>query len=286
MAEPAQQIEERTNRQFSWRIIIPGIALVAFIGIVDYLTGYQVSFAIFYLVPIIWVTWYSNKWIGSLVALISTVVWFEADILAEHFYTHPIIPYWNAFMRLGMFLVVVLILAKLRGSLEHERTLAHIDHLTKTANSRSFFNAVSTERERAGRYGHFFTLAYIDLDNFKSVNDTHGHNTGDELLREVAGQMNREVRQTDLVGRLGGDEFAILLPETDMAAAANVLDRMHKSLLRVMRENNWPVTFSIGSMTFHQIPHSVDEIITRADDLMYEVKKSGKNAIRYAELED
>jgi diguanylate cyclase (GGDEF)-like protein len=258
--------------------------LVLLIGIVDYLSGYEYSFSIFYLIPVIWATWNAGRLIGVIISVFSTITWIEADLLAKHLYSQPFIPYWNGLVRFGVFVTVALLLTELRKSLNRERTIARTDHLTKAANLRSFYEAVESEKIRAQRYNRLFTLAYLDLDNFKKINDQLGHRTGDLLLQEVASSMMEQVRQTDIVGRLGGDEFAILLPETNLESARDVLKRLREKILRTMQENNWKVTLSMGSITYRNFPDSVDEIIRKADDLMYLVKKEGKNDIQFREI--
>jgi diguanylate cyclase (GGDEF)-like protein len=125
------------------------------------------------------------------------------------------------------------------------------------------------------------TLAYIDLDGFKKVNDQLGHNVGDEVLRIAAKTLRAGVRRPDTVARLGGDEFALLLPQTDVAGAQTFLPRLREELLAAMRRNGWPVTFSIGALTCPTAPASLAEVVSEADELMYDVKRAGKNAIRY-----
>ena len=104
--------------------------------------------------------------------------------------------------------------------------MARIDFLTGVLNSRAFYQIATAEIQRSGRYGHPLTLAYIDLDNFKTVNDEFGHSTGDELLKTVARTFSDNLRSSDYVARLGGDEFAILMTETSAQAALNVVARI------------------------------------------------------------
>ena len=129
---------------------------------------------------------------------------------------------------------------------------------------------------------HPFTLAYIDLDNFKTVNDQLGHATGDQVLRTVVSSVKKNIRRTDIVARLGGDEFALLLPETNQESARVVLSKIQDGLLEEMRKNNWPVTFSIGVLTCRVAPPSTDALVSMADELMYSVKHDGKNGVKYA----
>ena len=258
--------------------------LVIIIGLVDYLTGYQISFSIFYLIPILWATWKNGKISGIIISSLSAIIWLEADLLTQHFYTHPAIPYWNAFMRFGVFILVTLLLNALKYSLENEKKLARLDHLTQVANSRSFGEAIFKEKQRAQRYQHLFSLAYIDLDNFKTVNDKFGHEAGDKLLQKVAQLLMNETRKTDVLGRLGGDEFAILMPETDGQSAKDVLTRIQKKFSKEMQQENLAISLSIGCVTFITIPDTVDEIINKADTLMYSAKNAGKSRIYYKEF--
>jgi len=272
-----------------WKKTIPtwlaGFLLVIVIAIVDFFTGYQLNFSMFYLIPIIWITWKSGKLGGVIYSIFSSIAWLEADLLAEPLYTHPLIPYWNAFMRLGMFILVVLILSALKRSLEKEIQNSRTDHLTQLANSKSFMESLELEAQRAKRYGHHFSIAYIDADNFKAVNDTLGHHAGDQLLQGIATVIRETTRQTDIIGRMGGDEFCILLPETDQKKAKDVLRRVNEKLIEIFFTEKFKITFSMGCVTYRNIPVSTDEILQKADDLMYQVKKKGKNNIYYSIFE-
>ncbi len=125
------------------------------------------------------------------------------------------------------------------------------------------------------------TVLYADVDHFTPVNDRLGHAEGDALLCAVASTAMREVRALDVVARLGGDEFALLLPETGLAAARQATERLQAALAREMAGRDWPVTFSIGAMTYLDPPASTDEMLRHADGLMYQVKRDGGNAVRH-----
>lgn len=123
------------------------------------------------------------------------------------------------------------------------------------------------------------TLAYIDLDHFKQINDRLGHAVGDRLLTVVATTMQREVRRADVVARLGGDECALLLPHITADSAGRALGKRHDSLDKAMREHGWPATFSVGAVTFQAMPESLEELISAADDAMYDAKANGRNRV-------
>lgn len=256
--------------------------MVGGIGILDYMTGYEMAFSLFYLLPISLLAWLTGRRLGVMTALFSALVWLLADVLAGNVYSYPIIYFWNTLIRLGIFLIVVFILTVLRNVLERERELGRVDSLTGAFNFRFFSTILQMEIDRTHRYKRPFTIAYIDIDNFKSINDQFGHSTGDLLLRAVVNYAQTYLRKSDFVARLGGDEFAILLPETGQEAASIFLSRIQKGLLEEMQKSHWPVTFSIGVLTCLDAPLSIDEVIRTADDLMYSVKRDGKNAIIYS----
>ena len=257
-----------------------GCFFVAGIGIADVLTGTELAFSLFYLIPVALVTWFSGRTIGLVVSVIAAITWFVVDTLSGLSYSQPLIRYWNTAVRLGFFVVVALLLPALKA-LKHEKKVARIDELTGVDNRRSFFEAAHTELYRAQRYNRYFTVAYIDLDNFKAVNDQSGHQTGDRLLCAVVERAKSHLRKTDLIARLGGDEFVLLLPEVDQAAAQTTISKIRTALLHEMRMNNWPVTFSIGVLTYRNGPITAEELIRKGDELMYCAKKNGKNGIEY-----
>jgi len=262
--------------------VIIGLLLVVLLGAVDYLSGPEISFSIFYLFPIYLVSWYAGRWPGVLVSVACTLAWYLADLFDGHVYSTPLIHIWNASARLGFFLISAALVSELRRRLIIEEELAITDPLTKIANRRGVYRALDTELVRQRRMGHLFTAAYLDVDRFKTINDRLGHHVGDELLRVVAETIRTHVRKVDTAGRLGGDEFLILLPETGRQAASELLSRLSSSLTHAMRLRNWPVTFSIGAVTFLDPPESVDELLRQADRLLYAAKTDGKDTIRCA----
>ena len=260
-----------------------GFALIVVVGLLDLLTGFELTFGLFYLIPIYLVVWFGNRRLGVMAAFASAIVWLAADWAAGNTYSHPSLYVWNTLVRLGNFIVFALLLSELRRALVHERELAHTDYLTGAANSRSFFELAQAEIDRFQRYQHPFSIAYMDLDNFKTVNDRYGHEAGDQVLRTVVDHVVRCSRKTDVIARLGGDEFALLLPETDQEAAKVAISKLQSCLLEAMRRSNWPITFSIGLLTCSDdVPHTADDLIKVADDLMYSVKRDRKNAVQCA----
>lgn len=252
--------------------------LVVFLGIIDYASGSEISFSIFYLLPVLMATWFAKRRYGVVISVLSAITWYLADINSGHAYSHYIIPVWNSIMRLGFFLIVISSIDKVRNLLNKEKSMARNDFLTGVANRRFFYEIATKEIERIARFIHPLSLAYIDIDNFKQVNDTLGHSAGDKLLQVVAGTIKENIRSIDTVSRLGGDEFALLMPETNAQSAITALNKLRHALLDMVHENNWPVTFSIGLVTCSE-SCKLNELIKEADNLMYTIKASGKNRI-------
>jgi diguanylate cyclase (GGDEF)-like protein len=177
-----------------------------------------------------------------------------------------------------------LLFSALSKNFENEKTLASHDPLTGALNRRSFFDLAEYEIHRSHRYALPFTAVYIDLDNFKEVNDSLGHRTGDEVLFTVVSTIRANIRSTDILGRFGGDEFVILLPETFDESARNFLKQLHDHLNAAVSAKNWPVTFSIGAATYIETPESIDVVVQQVDELMYSVKRSSKNRLLHMEF--
>jgi len=255
--------------------------MVLLVGILNHLAGPEISSTIFYLIPIVLVTWFAGRSIGFIFSILSALTWLIADLTSGITLLNSDVPYWNGVARLGSFFILTFILSTLKNTLRQEKEYSRIDFLTGIRNRRYFIELVNMEINRARRYEHAFTVVCIDLDNFKTVNDCFGHSTGDILLRLVARTLQQNIRVTDTVARLGGDEFAILLPETGRNVAEVILQKVQNINLEIMRRHGWPVTLSIGVVTFMSPPSTVDETLRISDQLMYTAKNNGKNSIRY-----
>lgn len=257
---------------------LAGFALIVAVGVIDFLTGYEIAFSLFYLVPISLITWFAGRRLGIAAAIASAIAWYLADVASGHPVT-PFVHYWNTGIRLSFFVIVMVLLSALKAALKRADELSLTDHLTGAANARCFLDLVQREIDRSRRYKHHFAVVYVDLDNFKTVNDQFGHSKGDELLRIVVNTAKSQLRDTDVIARLGGDEFALLLPETGQEGARAVIAKIQRSFLGEMQSNGWPVTLSVGLLTCIEMPRTADELIKLADDLMYSVKNNGKNAV-------
>jgi diguanylate cyclase (GGDEF)-like protein len=262
------------------------LGLLVFLGWLDKITG-DYSLIVFYLIPVSLMAWFVTRTSGVLFCILALVTRFIADMTPGSFsFNNTELHYWNAFIEFLFLLIMSLLFSALRKNLDSEKTRASTDPLTGALNRRSFFELAEYEINWWRRYSQPFTIAYIDLDNFKEINDHRGHHIGDELLIAVVTTISGSIRSTDILARFGGDEFVLLLPETRSDAALSFLAKIHEHLQHTMKSNNWPVTFSIGAVTYLKTPATVDEAICQADMLMYEVKRSGKNRLLHIEASE
>jgi len=268
------------------QIFILSVLLTLVIGLFDHFTGYELSFSIFYIMPIGIAAWYAGRILGLIISFFSAGAWFTADLVSGHVYSSNIIPVWNTVVRLGLFIIIATLLARIKTALDLEQEMADTDSLTGLLNGRAFRESVTKLLDLCRRIKRPITLAYIDLDNFKKVNDTFGHTEGDLVLKVVGNALPESLRSTDIIGRLGGDEFAIILPDTNTDQAKTVIEKMHLQLMKEIGLHNWPIGFSIGVTIFIVPPKTADEAIRISDNLMYRVKKAGKNNILFEEYSE
>ena len=266
-------------------VVVVGLAAIALLGVIDHVTGPEVGFSVVYLAPVGAVAWAAGRGPGVSMALIAATVWGYVDRSAGLEVSHPLIPLWNALVRLCFFAITAWLIADVRRMHNQERLLARSDALTGVANARAFVEALEHELARMRRTGNPLTLAYVDLDHFKKVNDTLGHTAGDELLKEVAARLVHSLRAVDTVARLGGDEFALLLPDTDSAAGGIALHRCHDAARAAVRETPGvpaDVGATIGAIVFQQAPPSAEAAIKAADNRMYKAKRVGRDQLLLA----
>ena len=264
-------------------VIALGLMLCVALG--DHLSGPDVSFTLLYLGPIGFATWFVALPAGIMLSLASAAASFGLDVATREIPLASAVLAWNFGVQLGVFLALVALLAALKNRLEAEQLLARTDPVTGVSNRRAFLEMAVVEMERARRTGRALTVAYLDADDFKAVNDQYGHALGDAVLLSAASTLRERTRAVDGVARLGGDEFGLLLVDTDGPAAKVLLQRLRAALLETMARNGWRITFSIGAATFAAPPLSLDEMLRHADQLMYDAKRSGKDAARFEVVE-
>jgi diguanylate cyclase (GGDEF)-like protein len=229
-------------------LLVAGLGVVAGVGYLDVLTGPDLTPVLFFLLPIVVVAWYAGRGPGTVVATGGALAW---------------------------------LVAGLRRVVERAREIARTDALTGVANVQAFYTLAATEIARARRYRHPFTIAFLDLDDFKTVNDRLGHSAGDAVLRTVARAIVSVMRASDIVARVGGDEFVVLLPETGTAPARLAIEKLRQAVSGLVPAHGWRLTASIGVATYLVPPESVDVLVGTADQLMFAAKRNGKNAVSH-----
>lgn len=253
------------------------LIVVIGIGILDYLTGYEIRLFPLYFLPVALAAWRLSVAATLAMASLSAVAWVLSNYQAGGTYASALTWPVNFLAQLVAFVTIGLLVATLRQQLVREQALGRRDPLTGLANSRAFLERGELLVALSRRSARPFTLAYLDLDNFKAINDERGHQEGDRALTRVAEVLASQCRSSDLVARLGGDEFGILLPDTGPDAAHASLERVRDLIAAEMRKNRWPVTISAGAVSYAIAPTSLEEVIKEADALMYRAKERGKN---------
>jgi diguanylate cyclase (GGDEF)-like protein len=277
-----REVLERIERLPGMAVYGLSASLAILIGLLDGITGENVSVSVFYVVPILLATWRG----GAIAGILSNAVcgglrlWIVVRWQGPDLFRKPEL-YWNLLVEGAVFITMTLLASALRRLADEQRQLARTDALTGVANRRAFYERAELELSRTRRLPEAMTVAYVDVDDFKRINDELGHEAGDELLKSVATTFGRRLRGTDLVARLGGDEFALLLPSTGSEASLALLSDLFRTLIGEMERQAWPVTFSIGAITFVRPPASVDDLLRRVDELMYRVKREGKAGVKH-----
>lgn len=161
------------------------------------------------------------------------------------------------------------------------------DPLTGLSNRRHYEMLFKREHDRCCRHGAALTLGMIDLDHFKRINDNHGHDVGDQVLKFVAEVMQRPLRHSDVLGRFGGEEFILILPDTSLAQARAIAERMRQALeddALVQGDTLIKVTATFGLTQVRPADSDIQECVRRADEALYEGKRSGRNKVTLAEV--
>jgi diguanylate cyclase (GGDEF)-like protein len=255
---------------------------IVLVGIVYWLNSHTpavVRLGILYTVPVLLVTWHEGLTWGIAFAVGTGVLRYVTGL-------DQMPPDTPVMIRLATEAAYLIVLGvAMTGMAQLQRTqtelerLATLDELTGALSARAFSERLTQELERNRRYSRPLALLYLDLDDFKAVNDQHGHQIGDAVLRLVADATRRAVRQSDIIGRLGGDEFGVLMPETEGAVAEAAATRLATDI-RTVFHGTPSVTASIGLVsTTNDATTGAEELLRRADRAMYEAKRTGKDRV-------
>ena len=262
-----------------------GLVATAAVGMADYgvarLLGYDFVATGFYMVPIGFVAFVGGRRNGMVIALAAalteTVATYAALVDATNIWAVPI----SILLELVVFVATAYSHGAIRRLVERERHLSRQDSVSGVVNSLGFREAAGWEVSRARRWPQVVSLIYLDVDDFKAVNDQQGHARGDEVLRIIGRAMKQSLRESDVVARVGGDEFAALMPGTDEEGCRAATSRVHLAITRDLAEAGFAVTASVGATTFPSAPETVDELIGAGDDAMFKVKRGSKNGVHH-----
>lgn len=248
---------------FGWGLVVA----------LDVSTGRHVSMNGLYLLPLVFTTWCLGRLPGLLLGVVTTVTTISingfGDGLSAQATTVPAsVAAWNAGMRIFGVAFIILLVGAFRRTFDRERLNARVDPLTGLANRRAFEIDTSKLALSGLRTGRTLMCGLIDLDDFKSLNDVHGHAAGDDLLRRVAGALSSSTRPYDVIARLGGDEFAFCLLVRDRDAALRKARDIHVAVSSAMGTS----TCSLGAATDVQLSTAMPA----ADRAMYRAKACGK----------
>jgi len=270
--------ESRTvTRRERLVLMVGGTVWIALTGVLDYVTGVEIRLLPLYLLPICLVGWRLGYKSTLTAAWLSALAWFGANYAGGVVYSSATIWVANTISQGIAFSIVGALMVFARRSYWLADERARTDSLTSLLNGRAFAEDAARLMALCERHKRPVTVAYLDLDDFKRVNDRFGHARGDQVLAIVARVLFAAARDTDLVARIGGDEFALLLAETDETGAGVVLDRVRTSMTAAFENEPGGVTVSVGAIVSTGRHPTVDTLLKEADALLYKAKGSGKN---------
>lgn len=238
----------------------------------DVWTGADVVFTPLYFVPISFGAWFAGQRLANLVAAIATASWLWAD-LVEHADRTVALHAWNFVVQALGFGTIAFLIPRLQAALETAQLRGRVDLLTGVLSRSGFFELAEREVLRARRSGQPLAVLYLDVDDFKKINDSGGHAAGDEALRVLGETLRSELRSIDVVGRIGGDEFVLMLPDTSPATAHQVGARLKHALRAEGLREGLSLGISIGTACFAAPPSSAESLVAAADKKMYEQKE-------------
>ncbi len=249
------------------------------VGYIDVISGIEIRVFPLYFLPLMYGAWHVGKVETIAYALLATCLWVLAQAMSGRIYSHSYIWAINFITQGSAFLLVSLLVSRLRKGLINERELSRTDALTGLPNRLSFQNHAGILLSFCTRKKLPVSLAFIDLDNFKQVNDGFGHHEGDRILIKAAEILAANFRSSDLLARLGGDEFVIFLPDTKDDVANSLLEIVRLQLNQTPELLAHSVTASIGLVSYDIAPMELKDMIKHADELMYVAKAEGKNRV-------
>lgn len=263
------------------RVVVMAAGLLAVTGLayVDWHTGPYLGVAVVYALVVLAVSYYATWVDGAIVAIIAAAAGLLDDLLNPAFDYGTVAILWGLFSELGVFLIMVIVVQHVEKFVLELNAQSRIDGLTGLANTRAIVETLNRERGRAERTGEPLTVAFMDLDQMKQVNDAFGHSAGDATLQSFAAAVLGSIRTQDTFGRIGGDEFVLILPGTGPQQAVVVVERLREAIATNGSREAPYVSASIGLVTYLGHPPSTSVILGAADRLMYRAKHAGGDRV-------
>jgi diguanylate cyclase (GGDEF)-like protein len=265
------------QRNTFWTLLLVALE-VAIITYLDYgFAGTYYSLDVLYCLPVVQAARVgairamrkTDTQTSTIIGVISAVAWSAAEAAV----IWPNYPLGAVAMNIFTRSVTFTVLGRVVARLWKEREYSRKDTLTNLANRLEFIERFEIEQLRSERSGSPYSLLYIDIDQFKKLNDNHGHQVGDEALKDVAGILRGNSRNVDTVARIGGDEFVLLFPETDEYVCGILVNRIKSVSEKKFKEEGWAISLSVGHTTARGKENSVEEVMHLADENMYLNKK-------------
>lgn len=264
------------DRRSSFVILLLSLVLVVAVGALDMATGYELSLAIFYVIPIAIAAWYINERGGVAVAIASGVAWIVANFWAGEAAASPVVRGWNGIVRMALFLVIGVALARLRAERGNTRRLLDEDWLTGALNARAFLDRLSNTAVASARRP--LTVARLDANNLDYVNERFGRVAGDELIAALATAMKGSLPGDAVIGRLSGSHFAVLLKGPPADAVREAMSKLQQRLGEAVARLDRPVDVAIAGVTWCRTPGSADEVMRRIDRLMTRLEQASQRS--------
>lgn len=261
-----------------------GVALgIVAVGAVDAATGIDVRVGSLYFVPLALAGWRLGRRGAVLAGLWAVTAWMAAQYVGGAHHWSPWIWGANLVTQTAAFVTVGMLVALLAERLEAEASLGRRDVLTDLPNRRALVEEAAVVLPLCRRHHHPVSLAFLDLDNFKQVNDRLGHDRGDDVLRAFAAVLASTPRASDVAARLGGDEFVLLMPQTRRDEALALVQRIRSRFAADARVAQTGVTVSVGLLTEDPATSALDDLLRHADAGLYDGKLGGKDRVTVVE---
>lgn len=253
------------------------------VGAVDAATGIDVRVVSLYFVPLALAGWRLGRRGAVLASLLAVTVWMATQYFGGAQRWSAWIWGANLVTQTAAFVTVAMLVALLAERLEAEASLGRRDMLTGLPNRRALLEEAAIVLPLCRRHANAVSLALLDLDNFKQVNDRLGHERGDDVLRAFAAVLASTPRASDIAARLGGDEFVLLMPHTRRDEALALVQRVRSRFAADARAAQTGVTVSVGLLTEDPAASTLDVLLRHADAALYDGKLGGKDRVTIVE---